>query len=147
MEKKEKKNMPIRQLEHTYILTVTMPTAGLAANNVTSVQWQMNPQVAAIPFLNVPAAESWLLEDLYVTAAQTYDGILQFYKNMTQIAFNSGNINGLVVTNVARPIPTPFLYQGNDIMTAFFINTGVVPSSGTAYVVTVYAKFRRFTPY
>lgn len=139
--------MPIRQLEQTFILTVTMPTAGLAANNVTAVQFQVNPQIAAVPMLSIPADESWLLEDLYVTAAQTYDGIITFYTNGIQIAFASGNINGLVVTNTARPIPTPFRYGPNAILTAQFTNTGVVPSSGTAYVVTIYAKFRRFTPY
>lgn len=139
--------MPIRQLEHTYILTVTLPVAVTAANSTTQVQFQMNPLITAVPLLSVPAAESWLLEDLYVSAAQTYDGLITFYKNMTQIAFMSGNINGLVVTNVARPIPTPFLYQGNDMITATFVNVTALPTSASAPVLTIYAKFRRFTPY
>ena len=136
--------MPIRQLEQTFILTVTL-AASLAANNQTQVQFQMNPAISAVSQLNVPADKSWLLEDLYITTAQTPDGILVFYKNSTLIAFSSGNINGLVVTNVARPIPTPFNYGGNAIISATFVNLAAVGSAGAT--VTVLAKFRRFTPY
>ena len=139
--------MVTRQVEHTFILTVTLPTAGLAANNQTAVQFQGDPTIAAVPAQSVPAAESWILEDLYVSSSQTNDGLLVFYRNGLQIAYRSGNINGLVVTNTARPIPTPFMYQGNDIITAVFINTSAVATSASSAVNTIFAKFRRFTPY
>lgn len=139
--------MPIRPLQQTYIMTVTMPTAGLAANNQTAVQFQQNPQIAAVPSLTVPSDESWLLEDLYVSAAQTYDGLLTFYTNGIQVAYQSGNINGLLVSNPSRPQPSPFSFKANANITAVFTNLTTVPTSAAALVLTVFAQFRRFTPY
>lgn len=139
--------MPIRQVEQTFILTAIMPAAGTPVGSVMSINFQPNLQIASVPQESVPAAESWLLEDFYVSAAQTYDGLVTFYRNYLQVAWMSGNINGLVVTNTARPIPTPFTFQGNDIITATFSNIAIVPTSASAVTITMYAKFRRFTPY
>jgi hypothetical protein len=134
----------IRQLEMTFILTITL-AASLSINSQTYASIQMNPALSGVNMLNVPADEAWVLEDLYVTASQSIDGMILFFINQSTIAFQSGNINGLVVTNVARPIPKPFRYGGNAIITVAFINLAAVGTAGATD--TVYAKFTRFTPY
>jgi len=93
----------------------------------------------------VPADEAWVIDDLFVAAAQTPDTILEFLKNLTKSMFRSAPINGLIVTNVARPKPMPVMYDGNAIITIVAQNLTAIGAA--AQTITAYARIKRFTPH
>lgn len=135
---------PIREVEVTAVVTATF-AANLPANNQVVASIQLDPSIPAISQLTVPVEETWAIEDIFVAAAQTPDAILSFLKNLTQSAYRSPPINGMIVTNVARPVPAPFLYQGASILTIAAQNLAAIGAS--AVTITVYVKLRKFTPY
>jgi hypothetical protein len=105
----------------------------------------MDPTITGVSMLTVPVNEAWLLEDLFVSATNAIDGIAEFKKNLTQSAYRSPNLNGMLITNVSRPIPSPIMYEGASILTVAYTN---LTANGTASTsITFMAKFRRFTPY
>jgi len=134
----------IREVEVTAVVTATFP-ANLPANNKVYANIQLDPALAARAEVTVPVEEAWVIEDLFVSASQTPDSILEFKKNLTQSAYRSPPINGMIVTNVARPIPTPFLYEGASILTIEAQNLAAIGTS--AETITAYAKIRKYTPY
>ncbi|MEM2197258.1 MAG: hypothetical protein QW290_09285 [Sulfolobales archaeon] len=134
----------IREVETTFTITATFP-ANLPANNKVYASIQVDPAIVAEARVTVPADEAWVVEDLYVMASQPVDAILEFFKNLTLSMYKSAPINGLVVTNVARPIPTPFIYEGASMMTIQATNLAAIGAS--AVTITAYAKVRRFTPH
>ena len=134
----------IREVELTAVVTATFP-ANLPANNKVIANVQLDPAIAAVSMLTIPSTEAYVIEDLFVSASQTPDAIFEFRKNMTQSVFRSAPINGLIVTNVARPVPTPFLFEGASMVTIEAQNLAAIGAS--AETITAYAKIRKFTPY
>jgi len=130
-----------RKVEVTVILTATL-AANLPANSKVYMSMQLDPAIAAVAQLTVPVNEAWVLEDLFVAASQTPDDILEFVKNLTEIMLRSAPINGCIVTNVARPVPTPTMWEGGDIFTVICQNLAAVGTA--AATITAYAKISRF---
>jgi hypothetical protein len=133
--------MTVREVEHTAIITATFG-ANLPANNKVYANIQLDPALPTAAQITVPPTEAWVIEDLYVTASQTPDSILEFKKNLTQSMFRSSPINSLLVSNPSRPIPKPVLYEGNSILTIEATNLAAIGSS--AATITAYVKIRRF---
>jgi len=133
--------LAVRQVEVTAVVSVTFP-ANLPANNKVYATIQLDPAIAALSQLNIPATEAWVIEDIFVAASQTPDTILEFVRNLTESKLRSPPINGMLVTNVARPVPKPIVYKGNDIMTVIGQNLAAIGTA--AATVTAYAKLRRF---
>jgi hypothetical protein len=131
----------VRELEHTAIIRATFP-AGLPANNKVYASIQLDPALPAVSQLTIPANEAWVLEDLFVSASQSVDAILEFVKNMTEVTFKSAPVNSLLVSNPSRPIPKPVLFEPQSILTITAQNLAAIGASDTT--ITVYAKFRRF---
>jgi len=131
----------VRQVEVTVVISATF-AANLPANNKVFATVQLDPAIAAQSQLNIPATEAWVIEDLFVAASQTPDAILEFVRNLTESKLRSAPINGMIVTNVARPVPKPVVYKGNDILTIIAQNLAAIGAS--AQTVTTYAKIRRF---
>ena len=103
---------------------------------------QLDPALPATGQLQVPVNEAWVLEDIFVSSAQTPDTILEFFKNLTESVFKTAPVNGLIVTNPARPRPKPVLFEGASIITITAQNLAAIGASPAT--VTVYAKFRKF---
>jgi len=140
----EEVERPIREVELTAVISATF-AVNLPANNKVVATIQLDPSIPAVSQLTVPVDETWVVEDLFVAAAQTPDSILEFLKNLTQSAYRSAPINGMVVTNVARPVPTPFMFEGASMITIVAQNLAAIGAS--ALTITAYAKIRKFTPY
>jgi len=133
--------LAVRQVEVTVVISATF-AANLPANNKVFATVQLDPAIAAVAQLNIPATEAWVIEDLFVAAAQTPDAILEFVRNLTESKLRSAPVNGMIVTNVARPVPKPIVYKGNDILTIIAQNLAAIGAA--AQTVTAYAKIRRF---
>ena len=131
----------VRQIEHTVIITATFP-ANLPANNKVFASIQLDPALSPVSQLTIPPSEAWVLEDLFVTSSQSVDAILEFTKNLTEVAFRSAPVNSLLVSNPSRPRPSPVLYEPQSILTISAQNLAAIGAS--AVTITVYAKFRRF---
>lgn len=134
----------IREVEVTAVITATF-AANLPANNKVVASIQLDPSIPAVNMLQVPVTETWALEDIFVAASQTPDTIIEFVRNLTQSALRSPPVNGLIVTNPARPIPSPVIFNGADIITIAAQNLAAIGT--VAATVTIYAKLRKFTPY
>jgi len=133
----------IREVEVTAVVTATF-AANLPANNKVVASIQLDPSYPTVQQVTVPLQESWVLEDIFVAASQTPDSIAEVVKNLVQSAFRSAPINGLVVTNPARPIPTPVVFEGGDIISIMAQNLAAIGTA--AATITLYVKLRRFTP-
>jgi len=133
--------MKMSEVERTIVITATFP-ANLPANQRVYATMQVDPALPATGQLQVPVNEAWVLEDLFVSTSQTPDTILEFFKNLTESVFRSAPINGLIVTNPARPIPKPVVFEGASIITVTAQNLAAIGAS--AATVTAYAKFRMF---
>jgi hypothetical protein len=131
----------VKEVEVTAIVTATFP-ANLPANNKVYASIQLDPALSPTTQFQIPPTEAWVLEDLFVSATQTPDAILEFKANLVESKFKSAPINGLIVTNPARPKPTPVLFRPSDIVTVEAQNLANIGAS--AATITAYAKFRRF---
>jgi len=131
----------VKEVEVTVIITATF-AANLPANNKVNASIILDPALPTVSQLTIPMKEAWVVQDLFVSASQTPDAILEFFKNLTEGLFRSAPVNGLIVTNAARPIPAPVTYEGADIMTIVAQNLAAIGAS--AQTVTAYAKIRRF---
>jgi len=136
--------LPIRQVEVVATISATF-AANLAANNKVTATITLDPSYPAVSILQVPVDESWVIEDLFVAASQTPDAMLEFLKNLLTSEMRSAPINGLIVTNVARPIPKPVQFRGGDMLSIVAQNLAAIGAS--AQTVTAYIKMRRFTPH
>jgi len=134
----------IREVELTAIISATFP-ANLPANNKVTASIQVDPSIPAVSMLTIPVAEVWVVEDVFVSASQTPDTILEFLRNLTESAYRSAPVNGLVVTNAARPIPSPIMFKGADIVTVVAQNLAAIGTA--AATITAYLKIRKFTPH
>jgi hypothetical protein len=133
--------MPVKTLEQTVIIQATFP-ANLPANNKVFATMLLDPALGATSQVTIPANEVWVLDDLFVSASQAVDAILEFQRNLSEVAFKSSPVNSLIVTNPARPRPAKTLWKGNDILTIAAQNLANIGSSATT--ITVYAKIKRF---
>lgn len=131
----------VRELQTSAIVSATF-AANLPANNKVYGTITLDPAIAAVAQLQVPVTESWVVEDLFVAAAQTPDAILELKRNLVASLLKSAPINGCLVTNVARPVPTPVQLKGADILTIEAQNLAAIGAS--AQTVTVYLMLRRF---
>lgn len=134
----------IREVDITAVVTATFP-ANLPANQKVAANIQLDPSMAAAAVLPVPSDEAWVVEDIYVTASQTPNAILEFKKNLTQVMHRTGAINGYVVTNPARPVTMPFIYEGSALITVEAQNLEAVGASPAT--ITVFVKIKKFTPH
>jgi hypothetical protein len=131
----------VREIEQTVIITATFP-ANLPANNKVYASILLDPALSPVSQLTIPANEAWVLEDLFVSASQAVDAILEFTKNLTEVVFKSSPVNSLLVSNPSRPRPSPVLYEPQTILMISAQNLSAIGAS--AVTITVYAKFRRF---
>jgi len=133
--------MPVKTLEQTVIIQATFP-ANLPANNKVFATILLDPALGATSQVTIPANEVWVLDDLFVSASQGVDAILEFQRNLTEVTFKSAPINSLLVSNPSRPRPAKTLWKGNDILTISAMNLGAIGASATT--ITAYAKVKRF---
>ena len=131
----------VKQVELTVVVTATFP-ANLPANNKVFARISVDPAIEPVSQLTIPATEAWVLEDIFVAATQTPDTILEFMRNLVESKMRTAPINGLIVTNPARPIPKPVMWEGNDILSIVAQNLAAIGTSPAT--ITAYAKFRRF---
>ena len=129
------------EVETTIVITATFP-ANLPANQKVYATMSVDPALPATGQLQVPVNEAWVLEDIFVSASQTPDTILEFFRNLAESVYKTAPVNGLIVTNPARPRPKPVLYKGADIITITAQNLAAIGASPAT--VTAYAKIRRF---
>jgi len=133
--------LAVRKLEVTAVLSATF-AANLPANNKVYASISLDPALPTETSLTIPITESWVLEDLFVSASQTPDAILEFFRNLVQSMHRSAPINGMIVTNVARPKPKPVVFKPADILTIQAQNLAAIGAS--PQTITTYAKFVRF---
>ena len=131
----------VKRTEITATITATFP-ATLPANQKVFATITLDPALGAVSQQQVPVKEVWVVEDIYVTATQTPDAILEFVKNLVDSMFRTAPVNALIVTNPSRPVIKPVMYKGADIMTIVAQNLAVIGAA--AETVTAYAKFVRF---
>jgi len=133
--------MSVKQVELTAVISATF-AANLPANNKVYATIQLDPALPAVGQLQVPVAEAWVVDDLFVAASQTPDTMLEFFRNLVESKFKSAPINGLIVTNVARPKPAPVLFRGADIISIVAQNLAAIGAS--AATITAYMRIRKF---
>jgi hypothetical protein len=133
--------MPVKTLEQTVVIQATFP-ANLPANNKVYATILLDPALGATSQVTIPANEVWVLDDLFVSASQSVDAILEFQRNLSEVAFKSAPVNSLLVSNPSRPRPAKTLWKGNDILTIAAQNLSAIGSSATT--ITTYAKIKRF---
>jgi len=134
----------VRQVEVNAVVAFTF-AANLPANNKVVGTIQLDPAYPTASTVNVPADESWVLEDIYVSAAPATDVILEALRNLLQSVFRSPPLSACIATNPARPIPKPVMFGGNDILS--FVGQNLTAIGASPVTISCYVKLRRFTPH
>jgi len=127
--------LAVKRVEVTVTVAATFP-ANLPANQKIYATITLDPALGAVSQQQVPVKEVWVVEDVYVVATQTPNGILEFVKNLTETMFKTAPVNALIVTNPSRPVIKPAMYRGADIITIIAQNItaiGAAPETLTAY--------------
>jgi len=128
-------------VETTVVLTATIP-AGLPANQKVVGELQLDPALGAQTQLQVPQTESWVIEDLYVSAEQGIDCIVELKKNLRDTIGRTAPINSLLISNPSRPRIKPVMLARGDILTVEVQNLTAGGESDTD--ITTYLKLVRF---
>jgi hypothetical protein len=127
--------------EITAIVTATFP-ASLPANQKVAASMQLDPQLGTVTQQQVPINESWVIDDVYVSASQTPDAILEFKKNLYTSLVRTNPINTLLVSNPSRPKIAKKVLGKGDILTIEAQNLAAVGTAGAT--ITVYVTLVRF---
>jgi len=127
--------------EITAIVTATFP-ANLPANQKVAASMQLDPQLGTVTQQQVPINESWVIDDVYVSASQTPDAILDFKKNLYTSLVRTNPINTLLVSNPSRPKIAKKVLGKGDILTIEAQNLAAVGTAGAT--ITVYVTLVRF---
>ena len=130
-----------RRVEITATISATF-AATLPANQKQYATITLDPALPTVSQQQVPVTEAWVVEDIYVVAAQTPDSILEFVKNLTESMFRTAPINSLLVSNPSRPRVKPSMLRGAEILTIVAQNLAVIGAA--AETITAYAKLARF---
>lgn len=113
-------------------------TASAAAGFVGYATLRTNPAIARVTNLLVPQTQTWLIDDLYITAAASAglsDPIVKVIKNETNILADTPPLTALLVTNNSRPKTFAKIlgFEGMSYMTNQIIST--VANDTTAEVI------------
>jgi hypothetical protein len=120
---------------HSLKIDVTVPANAPTDQGITAT-FVYDEKIGSVKEYQLTANESWILNDIYVTAAQPVDGTLVIKKNGVEIA-RVRNINSLLVSNPSRPKPLairPIRFNPNERVSFEFIPA---TSPGTAQNVSV----------
>jgi hypothetical protein len=134
--------VPYREVEQTLIATVTVP-ANQAVNSLLMSNITTDPMLPAQQRLSIPKGEYWVIEDLYVTASPSVDGIVRFKVN-DQYMGATNPLSTYNVNNPARPRIKPLTLKEFDTLVLEYVNTQAGGSAATT--VTYYLKVRRYIP-
>lgn len=133
--------MSVEKITSTLICQATFD-ANLPANSVKSVNMTIDPLVGAKTTLTVPKSESWVIEDIYVSATQDVDCVVKIIKNDTDEVLRTDPINTLLVSNPSRPRYPKKVFGPFDTLSMQAINLSAIGAS--AVTVTFYVKLVRF---
>lgn len=121
----------------TFVLTVTVPAN---APTYRPIQMRIITAESGVPYDEYMAERLLIIEDAYIRSSTDapIDGFLRVVKNRERIMTVSRNVQGLVVTNPAKPHAFGGLrlgYRKGDILTVEFLPA---TSSTSAQTVTVF---------
>lgn len=131
----------VKRIEQSAVATVSIP-ANTPANSTIPVSFTIDPRAGSESIVNIPLTESWVIDDIYVDASQTPDGIVEFYKNLRNKVLVTPRINTLLVSNPSRPKPPKLVYEAGSKLSAFFVNAAAVGTGGAT--VTFHLKLVMF---
>lgn len=127
-------------VDQTFVVTFSVPVAGIG--NITPGVIQSNPAIAGGSQIVVYPGEVWAVKDLYVTSAQTPDGLASLTKN--GISQENGiDLNSELITNNSRPTPlkkNPVVLEGSDTVG---IQLSQLAATAAAATVSAFLIVRR----
>jgi hypothetical protein len=121
---------------------VTVP-ANASAGQTLTVSFITDPRLPSVSSLQVPATETWTLDDVFVTASQSIDHALEIKRNDFEILAFLGSINSRLISNPSRPPFKKLIYPANSKLTMTAINLAAGGASATT--ITFMIRFTRYT--
>jgi hypothetical protein len=131
---------PGKRVEVTCIATVTVK-AGTPVNSVLTTNFIVDPTKPATSSLVAYKGETWVIEDIFVTASPAVDLILKFIKNDTELVQQTQPLSTYNINNPAKPRISPVVLREFEKLTIDAINMSTPTADQT---ITFYIKLARY---
>lgn len=129
--------------ERTIVIRATV-AANLAAGSIVPITLLVDPVTGAVSSYKIPAGETWVIDDLFVSATQSPDGYLKLRKNFREEVLPlSPRVNSLLVSNPSRPKITPIVLNQFEDLDGFYITAAAQGSSATTVEVFAHVTVYR----